>query len=403
MMNRIGTFLLTTTCLLLSLPACQSQSPTETPSPPTGAVVGGPFENDHLLYVGMPEQIASIDTSAGWDQAGERLLITGTILQADGKTPAPGVILYYYHTDVHGRYPDRPDLDPQLRPHGYIRGWVRSDDQGRYAIYTIRPGAYPGRNTPAHIHPAIKEPNVSKEYYIDEFVFDDDPLLTTEQRKAMQNRGGSGILRLVKQGDLHIAEHNIILGLNIPNYPKQKAATSLRSGREIGEDVFSFTPYHAWGPDQGKKTCPICKYGWYQGILYFVGDRTDWNDVRQWLDFLEAESIRRDKLLKVYFVYGSETDYQKDQRIQQLEQLGQSLGLEHVALTFVPSFTDRQTEVYLNEINPVATNTFLIYRRSNIVDKYVNLPATSENFELLSRRLDATQADYLDVPQPRYE
>ena len=74
---------------------------------------------------------------------------------------------------------------------------------------------------PAHIHPAIKEPNIDKEYYIDEFVFDDDKLLTGEKRRAMENRGGSGILKVLVSGDLQIAEHNIVLGLNIPNYPER--------------------------------------------------------------------------------------------------------------------------------------------------------------------------------------
>jgi protocatechuate 3,4-dioxygenase beta subunit len=44
-------------------------------------------------------------------------------------------------------------------------------------------------------------------------------LLTAAKRKALENRGGSGVLRLVKQGELWIGERDIILGLNIPGYP----------------------------------------------------------------------------------------------------------------------------------------------------------------------------------------
>ncbi len=50
---------------------------------------------------------------------------------------------------------------------------------------------------PAHIHTSIKEPNIDNEYYIDEFVFDDDKLLTGAKRKALENRGGSGVLRVL--------------------------------------------------------------------------------------------------------------------------------------------------------------------------------------------------------------
>lgn len=188
----------------------------------TGARVGGPFENAEFLYVGMPDSIASTVTSPGWDQAGQKLQITGRILQNDGRTPAPGVILYFYHTDITGHYAPRDDLDRRVVRHGYIRAWVKSDEQGRYTIRTVRPAPYPGMDEPAHIHPAIKEPHLN-EYYIDEFVFDDDPLLTPERRRRLENRGGSGVLRLVKSEDLQIAEHDIVLGLNVPGYPDAKA------------------------------------------------------------------------------------------------------------------------------------------------------------------------------------
>ncbi len=70
---------------------------------------------------------------------------------------------------------------------------------------------------------------------MDEFVFDDDKLLTGEKRKKLPNRGGSGILRGFKKGDLQIAEHNIILGLNIPNYLETIKGDN-QSGLQIGED-----------------------------------------------------------------------------------------------------------------------------------------------------------------------
>ncbi|HBR54654.1 MAG TPA: intradiol ring-cleavage dioxygenase, partial [Flavobacteriaceae bacterium] len=151
--------------------------------------------------------------------------------------------------------------------HGYMRGWLQTDANGTYTIYTILPGSYPSRNEAAHIHVTVKEPDLDDVYYIDNFTFDDDTLLTTERRKKMENRGGSGVIRFVDQDGLWVGERNIILGLNIPDYPKDNI-TKPDSGKSIGESIFSFTPYHAYGPDKGTKTCPICKYGWYQGILY---------------------------------------------------------------------------------------------------------------------------------------
>lgn len=387
-------FLSLASCFLLS---CNGQSSSGSKNADNGnAIVGGPFENGEFMYIGMPEHIKPFDTSAGWTQKGQKLLITGTIYKIDGKTPAPDVILYYYHTNIHGVYADKPGLDRRVLRHGYIRGWVRSDANGKYAIYTVRPAAYPGQSFEAHIHPSIKEPNIDKEYYIDEFVFDDDTMLTNEGRKKFKNRGGSGILRLFKKGDLQIAEHNIILGLNIPNYPENIKMED-QSGLQIGEDQPSFIPFHASGPDKGSRACPVCKYGRYHGIVYFVGNNTNWAEVKKWLVFLEQQSIARSKYLKAYFVYGNERNYNKGRRQKELEAIGTELNLKKIALTFVPSFTDTESEVNLNNINTAATNTFIIYRNRTIIDKYINLKPTEDNFRLILKQLDTNKGDYFDL------
>ena len=365
-------------------------------------VVGGAFENAEFMYIGMPDKINSIDTSAGWTQNGQKLLITGTIYKLDGKTPAPNVILYYYHTDINGYYANRDGLDQRVVRHGYIRGWVKSDESGKYAIYTVRPAPYPDEDMPGHIHPAIKEPNIDKEYYIDEFVFDDDKLLTGKKRRAMENRGGSGILRVLVSGDLQIAEHNIILGLNIPNYP-EIIKTEKQSGLQIGEDQPSFIPFHAWGPDKGTRACPVCKYGRYHGIVYFVSNDPNWDKIKKWLTFLEQESVKRSKYLKAYFVYGNEKGYSKDTRTIELEKIGVELNLNNVALTFVPSMTDKESEVNLNKINPAVENTFVIYRHRSIIDKFIDLEPTEENFQRISNTLDKTKGDYFNLSEPKYE
>lgn len=351
-------------------------------------VVGGPFENGDFMYIRMPENIQSIDTSPGWSQKGQKLLVTGTIYRLDGKTPAPNVILYYYHTDINGLYSRNQGLDLRVVRHGYIRGWVKSDSLGRYAIYTVRPAPYPNTNFEAHIHPSIKEPGIDKEYYIDEFVFDDDTLLTSEKRKKMENRGGSGILRVIKEGNMQVAVHNIVLGLNIPNYPEKQREVIL-SGLPIGVDQPSFMPFHAYGPDKGSIACPVCKYGRYQGILYFVGRHPDWESIRRWLVFLEQQSVERGKYLKAYFVLGDENAYRKEKRQKELEEIGDQLQLRNIALTFVPSFSDTESEIGLSKINPEVRNTFIVYRNGTIVDKYIDLDATKDNFELISKVLGA--------------
>lgn len=392
--------------LLISglITSCNAQNNESSLSGGNKQSVGGAFENSGFTYYGIPKSVSSTDTSPAWNLNGQKILVAGVVYQIDGKTPAADVLLYYYQTDTEGKYLHKANESRSMPPnelgqtHGYIRGWVKTDKEGKYYIYTVRPGAYPTNDEPAHIHVTVKEPNDINEYYIDDLVFDDDKILNTERRKKMENRGGSGVLRLVKKDGLHIGERNIILGLNIPNYPK-KPSNEINSGKNIGEDIISFIPFHAWGPDKGSRTCPICKYGWYHGILYFVGSSPDWNEIKLWLAFLESESKKREKHLKVYFVYGSEKSYSKSDREKELAKLGKELQLEKVALTFVPSFSDSESEIDLNKINQEVENTFIIFKRSRIVDKYINLKANQDNYNLISDRLDQKINEYFDLPK----
>ncbi len=391
---------------VILLTACQAQTK-NSQTPNTSAAtsqdkVGGGCEDCELMYVGPPAAIASTDTSTGWTEPGQKLLVTGMVYKRDGKTPAPNVILYYWQTDNNGRYSPRPGMDERAKLHGHIRGWVKTDAQGKYAIYTIRPAPYPNRDMPAHIHISVKEPDINNEYYIDDLVFDDDKLLTSAKRKALENRGGNGILRVLLSGGLQVAEHNIVLGLNIPNYP-ETVKSAKQSGLEIGEDSPSFSPYHAYGPDKGTRACPVCKYGRYHIILCFVGNRANKEEMKNWLTFLEQESIRRGKYLKVYLVYGGEKNYSKQQRQQELEQIGAALNLKTIALTFVPSLKDVESEVDLNKINPDTENTFIICKHRNIIDKHIDLKPTQENFQKLIAILDQTQNDYFRLPEPKHE
>ena len=391
----IGLFFL----FLISFTNCYGQTnKEETPTRNINKIVGGGCDGCELMYVGMPKNIQSIDTSSAWNEKGQRLLVTGKVLKLDGITHAPNVIVYYWQTDNNGYYSNGKG---KSKKHGHIRGWVKSDKQGNYSIYTIRPENYPNSDMPEHIHLSIKEPEIIEEYYTDSLVFDDDIKLTGDKRKKFENRGGSGILRVLIDEELQVAEHNIILGLNIPNYP---IATNIniKSGLEIGEDNPSFTPFHAFGPDKGTKTCPVCKYGRYHGIVYFVGNNPNWAEIKKWLTFLEQESIKREKYLKVYFVYGSEKGYSKLNRQIELEQLGKELNLENTALTFVPSFLDRQSEVYLNKINPKVENTIIIYRYRNIIGKFIDLKPTRKNQNKVSNMLDKTRNEYFELPAPKH-
>lgn len=359
-------------------------------------VVGGGCEDCELMYVGMPEKILPEHASIGWTEGKHKLVITGKILQLDGRTPAANVMVYYWHTDDAGLYSSADDTPGKAKRHGKLRGWVQSDQNGSYTIKTSRPLAYPNEEIPQHVHLAIREPDLKNEYYADLY-FDDDPHYLKHKKKyGQENRAGTELLRVVLDGNVQIAEHNIILGLNIPHYPA-KSNPALSSGLNIGEDQPSFIPFHAFGPDRGTRTCPVCKYGRYHGIVFFVGDRPVWEDIKAWLVYLERESLARENYLKAYFVYGNSRAYQKQNRYNELEQLGKQLGLQKIALTFVPSFDDVESEANLNKINPEVESTMIIYKHRAIVDKYINLKPSEINFKLISEALDKTKGDYFHL------
>lgn len=365
-------------------------------------IVGGGCEDCELMYVGMPENILSEHTSSGWTEGKQKLILTGKVYQLDGKTPAPNVIIYYWHTDDKGLYSSNSETPEGAKEHGKLRGWVKSDENGNYKIKTSRPRAYPNQDIPEHIHLSIKEPDISNEYFADLY-FDDDQLYLKHKKKyGKLDRAGTELLRVVLDKDIEIAEHNIVLGLNIPDYPS-KNNSEAQSGLNIGEDQPSFMPYHAFGPDRGTRTCPVCKYGRYHGIVYFVGDNPQWDEIKKWLKYLDEESIRRQKYLKAYFVYGNSKNYSSQIRQSELEKMGVELGLQKIALTYVPSFTDEESEANLNKINPQADNTFIIYRHRTIVDKYINLKPTEENFKKISEALNRTNSEYFELPEPKHE
>lgn len=182
--------------------------------------VGGNCECCEAIYEQTPafELLDATDTLADFNEAGPKMLVYGTIYKKDGKTPAADVVLYIYHTDQSGLYTSSKDQTGCAKRHGKLRGWVKTNTKGEYRFYTLKPAAYPNVKIPAHIHPVIKEPGLS-EYYIDEYLFDDDPFLTTEERNRAENRGGNGIIKLSKDNaGLLLCKRDIVLGMNIPGY-----------------------------------------------------------------------------------------------------------------------------------------------------------------------------------------
>lgn len=174
-------------------------------------LVGGPCEGCEAVFEFGDRPLSPVDTLPEFEQTDEKLKVTGTVYLPDGKTPAEDVILYIHHTNAEGVYPTRGDESGWGRRHGYLRGWIKTEANGKYTFYTQKPGSY--SQNPTHIHPTILEPN-GRYYYIAEYLFEGDPNL----KNGWGNRGGPGVVTLKRENDLLVAERDIILGLNVPGY-----------------------------------------------------------------------------------------------------------------------------------------------------------------------------------------
>ena len=130
---------------------------------------------------------------AAKQEPGERLIVAGRVFDSDGVTPVPAASLYVYHTDVKGYY--TPGTNDNRNPR--LRGYMRTDAQGRYEFSTIKPGSYPNNSVPAHIHYIVTAAGYNERVF--EIVFEGDPFLNDRVRREAANEwSGFSLRRLEK-------------------------------------------------------------------------------------------------------------------------------------------------------------------------------------------------------------
>ena len=200
--------------LMLSVTACKGQSADSNESS-----VGGPCQDCEaaLDYELLDIQPSAVDTLLGFFEAEPRLVITGRVFQFDGETPAENVILYVYHTNRQGIYQPGEQPVGWEKRHGAYRGWMKTNQQGEFTFFTSRPAPYPEMSEPEHIHIYVKEAGKTP-YYLDNFMFWEDPALTQEEVESATNRGGSGIIHLAEHEGILYGQRDLVLGMNIPDY-----------------------------------------------------------------------------------------------------------------------------------------------------------------------------------------
>jgi protocatechuate 3,4-dioxygenase beta subunit len=124
-------------------------------------------------YAAPPDAPSSI-VIAGPDEPGERLVVTGRVI--DGTNLIGGASVYVFHTDAKGFYaPGRSGPDAELDPR--LHGALRTDAEGRYRYETIRPGSY--NNNAAHVHYIVVTAGYNPRIF--DLWFQDDPILVARR------------------------------------------------------------------------------------------------------------------------------------------------------------------------------------------------------------------------------
>ena len=140
-----------------------------------------------------PSALAAAARIAPLGEPGTPMTLHGRVVRPDGN-PASDTIVFAYHTDRDGLY-DRPAAGE----HSWrLKGWVKADRDGRFTFETIRPGPYPGRRVPAHVHFTVFLPN-GERFHAGEAKFDDDPLLSQGDRADAKRADDFGEVHPVRR------------------------------------------------------------------------------------------------------------------------------------------------------------------------------------------------------------
>ena len=104
---------------------------------PTPQLTEGPYFTPN-----SPKRRSIVPAGAG----GTRLTLSGRVLTTSGK-PVPNALIDFWQASARGVYDNN----------GYrFRGHQFTDSRGRYTLFTVVPGLYPGRTK--HIHVKVQAP-----------------------------------------------------------------------------------------------------------------------------------------------------------------------------------------------------------------------------------------------------
>ena len=162
----------------------------------------------------VKESEADLTTWGRSAPLGEKMVLVGRVLDGDGR-PVRRSLVEVWQANASGKYPHPvDDHDAPLDPNFLGKGQVLTDDEGRYRIVTIKPGAYPWQNhafgwRPAHIHFSLFG-HAYAQRLITQMFFPGDPLLAVDP--IFQSVPEAGRNLLIADLDLEHGIEGVALG-----------------------------------------------------------------------------------------------------------------------------------------------------------------------------------------------
>ena len=158
---------------------------------------------------------ADLTIQANGDPVGERLVLTGRVLDADGR-PVRNQLVEIWQANAAGRYIHKRDQHhAPIDPNFTGVGRCLTDNEGNYHFTTIKPGPYPWKNhhnawRPAHIHFSLfgtdfTQRLVTQMYFPGDPLFDLDPIYQSIVDPAARER-------LVASYDHDLTQHEWCTG-----------------------------------------------------------------------------------------------------------------------------------------------------------------------------------------------
>jgi len=151
---------------------------------------------------------------AGPDVAGERIIIQGSLLDAD-RAPIPDGMIEIWQANSHGRYAHPEDTRDLLLDKGFLGfGRTPTDASGGFRFSTIKPGRVPAANAQLqapHIMVSVFARGLLKQLITRIYFADDDHASDPLLKRIPAERRASLIAQPV-HGEAGVFEWNILLG-----------------------------------------------------------------------------------------------------------------------------------------------------------------------------------------------